>query len=203
VICTQFINRKPASNLHHAIRIAEAIDRPLNVFVSFNFAHTTCIPGQTTKAFQLLRRKFSKWVTRPPVKSGYDSAPATFVWVLERPPHREHFNSHWLVHVPKVRLAEFNRKLPTWLSAVAGDINDVSAAIDVRNAPTPRGAGKYMLKGMHPGWAKHYDIRHQPQGVIEGRRSGFTKNIGPTKKRILRALDKYPQASPWIKGKYR
>lgn len=198
---TAVINRKPASNLHHAIRIAEVINLPLNRFVTINFEHTTCTASNSTRAFQLLRRKFAKWVTRPPMRNEAARSPATFVWVMEKPLHRQHLNSHWLVHIPDTRLSEFENMLPKWLSKVAGEITD-EAAIDVRCADTPRSAGKYMLKGMHPGWAEYFDIRHEPQGLIEGRRSGFTKNLGPTQKRLLRAIGQYPNARPWIKRKY-
>ena len=75
----QYINIKPASNLHHAIRIAEAIKRPLNSFVSINFSHTGCAPEKVCKAFQSLRVKFRKWITRPPARQRTKAVPATFV----------------------------------------------------------------------------------------------------------------------------
>jgi hypothetical protein len=193
-----FINRRPASNFHHAIRIATAIKQPLNVFVSVNFSHTTCPPQRAANAFQLLRRKFGKWITRPSVKSKRASVPATFVWVLENPSTGGNLHSHWLLHVPSNLHAELKKKLPLWLEKVVGSVTDTEAAIDVRRATTPRAAGRYMLKGMHPMMAAYFDIRHEDQGWIDGRRSGFTKNLGPVQKRRLRALDQYPKSRHWV-----
>ena len=192
------INRKPASNLHHAVRIAEVIERPLNLFVSINFGFTICSPEETPPAFQLLRRKFGKWITRGTISR----APATCVWVLERPKGRKHLDSHWLVHVPSSRQRDFVRRLPNWVASVTGGIIDPSIAIKVEAVTSVRGVARYLLKGEHPGLANHFDIDHEPQDVIDGRRSGFTKNIGPAQKRLLRAAGKYPSSRPWIKGKY-
>jgi hypothetical protein len=197
-----YINRKPASNFHHAIRVAETINLPLTLFVSLNFGYTDCRPEDTPKAFQSMRRKFGRWITRAAC-SGQKPAPATYVWVIERPHHREHLDSHWLLHVPANKRADFKRKLPQWLASVTGGIIDSRAAIHVRTAPTPRSLERYMLKSMQPAWAEYFDIRHDPQGIIDGRRSGFTKNIGPTQKRRLVAVGKYAKPRPWIKGKYR
>ncbi len=192
--CTQFINQKPASNFHHAIGIAEAIKLPLNQMVSLNLGYVDCPPENAVKALQAFRGKLGKWVTR----GKRDTCPATFVWVIERPPDSANFNFHLLVHIPASRQDAFLQRLPVWLSRTAGGILDAKAAIHVRSAPTPRGAGKYMLKGMHPYWAAKFDIEHEPQGVVNGRRSGFTKNLGPTQKRRLRKLELYPKARYFV-----
>ena len=145
-----------------------------------------------------MREKFGRWIKRPPVSSIAKPAPPTFVWVIERPLGGQHVDCHWLLHVPAARQKDFERKLPAWLSSVAGDIINETAAIHVQDAYAPRGAGKYMLKGMHPSWAAHYDIDFEPQAEIYCRRSGFTKNIGPTQKRRLIATGKHPKPQTWV-----
>jgi hypothetical protein len=49
-----------------------------------------------------------------------------------------------------------------------------------------------MLKGLHPGIAPFYGVEHEYQGWVRGKRSGFSRNIGPTQKRRLRESGKYP-----------
>jgi hypothetical protein len=106
-------------------------------------------------------------------------------------------NAHWLVHVPSELQQTFQQKLVHWLSATAGEIL-CPEAVHIQKAPKPRGVGKYMLKGMYPGIAPRYGIRPSDQGWVTGKRSGFSKNIGPTQKRRLRKIGKYPPARQYI-----
>ncbi|RZK36886.1 MAG: hypothetical protein EOO61_09750 [Hymenobacter sp.] len=41
------------------------------------------------------------------------------------------------------------------------------------------GAKRYVLKGMDPDFARMWQIRPSPQGMIIGKRSGFSRNLGP------------------------
>ena len=74
-----------------------------------------------------------------------------------------------------------------WLEKVAGEIDDCKAAIHTRKAPTPRGAVKYLIKGIDPFYAEVYRIRHSDQGEIVGNRSNFSRSLGPSIKRALQA----------------
>jgi hypothetical protein len=186
---SEFIQVKPAGNLYHGVRLAAAIGYPLNLFVSINFTHTECSPKSVSAQFKRLRDTFGKWVTRPP--KGQAKASPTFIWVVENP---SHINVHWLVHVPKSRHDDFRERLPVWLRDVAGDITDESA-IHVRSAYNPNGARLYMMKGTHPAVAPFYGVQPEPQGWVHGKRSGFSRNIGPTQKRRMRAAGAYPKAA--------
>jgi hypothetical protein len=103
--------------------------------------------------------------------------------------------------VPSVRQAEFLTKLPEWLEAAAGQVY-TPQAIHVRTPTNPRGAGKYMLKGMYPSMALNFDIRHEYQGWVTGRRIGHSKNLGPVELGRLRRAGKHPPARRYIPGKY-
>ena len=198
---SRFINRKPAANFHHAVRAAELKGYPLNLLVSINLGCTGAAADLPAAASicQKLRDKFTKWATRPPVNQARSKFPGTFVWVLEKP--SLHVNFHWLLHVPVSKQREFKERLYSWVASLAGGILD-EAAIDVKAAPKPKGAGKYMLKGMHPSWAQHFDIEFGDQGEIFGKRSGYSRNIGPTEVRMMRVRGRYPQTRRYVKGLY-
>jgi hypothetical protein len=194
---SEFIQRKPAGNLHHAVRLATAIGFPLNVLVTVNFHHVNCAADDVSGAFKRVRDRFSKWVTRPPVGAKAHKASPTFVWVLENP--NGHLNAHWQLHVPEQRQAEIRAKVVHWISTDAGKLLD-ACAVHIREPYNPRGFGRYMLKGIHPGIAPFYGINPLYQGWVRGKRSGFSRNVGPTQKHRLRASGAYPYARRWSAG---
>jgi hypothetical protein len=185
---------RPASNIHHAIRLAEAIGSPLNQFVTLNFSKTTCPPEMVSEQFALLRsNRFAKWVTRPQKGGGTPCEP-TFVWVIESAGGCTAV--HWLVHVPPARTADFARRLPKWLADVAGEVT-CESAVHIRAAYQPKGAGRYMLKGIDPNVASFFGIRDEAQGFVVGKRCGTSINVGATAKKRLRAEGAYPEARRW------
>jgi hypothetical protein len=183
---SHIINRKPGAHLLNAINLAQRIGRKLNHFVTLNFDHTDCPPEAASRQFEKLRDNyFGPWLRRdgpqPPT-------PPTFVWSIE---NEGACAAHWLVHIPDGRLADFKRRLPAWLNAVAGEVRCPSA-IHTRDAPTPGGAGKYMVKAIDPVYAPLYGIRHVPQGVVHGKRSGFSRCLGPSVRRRMQQAGEMP-----------
>lgn len=197
---SDYIRRIPARNLHHGIRLAESIGLPLNLFVSINFALTSCPEDRVSLDFQRVRAAFGKWVTRPHKKDAIHKAPPTYVWVIEN--QAGCLNAHWLVHVPRARQKEFRQLLTKWLENATGEIYD-TRAIDIKLARKVKGVGRYMLKGMHPAMARNFAIEHEYQGWVTGRRIGHSKNIGPVQLQHMRRLGKHPPARRWIHGKYK
>lgn len=174
------INRKPASNMVHAVRVAEAVGQPLNQLVTFNFAHTDCPENLVSRQFERLRNNhFAPWLRR---KGKGRPKPPAFIWSIEN--SGGCLNVHWLVHIPKGRVRAFRAMLPVWLATVAGEIGCASA-IHVRHAPRPQGAAKYMAKGIDPLYAPFFRIRHVPQGRVHGKRVGVSRSLGPSVRREL------------------
>lgn len=177
---SQHISRKPASNMVHAVRVAQAIGQPLNQLVTFNFAHTTCPEHLVSRQFERLRdNHFVPWLRR---KGKGRPKPPAFIWSVEN--SNGCLNVHWLVHIPKGRVRAFRSQLPKWLAAVAGEVSCTSA-IHVRHAPRPQGAAKYMAKGIDPLYAPFFRIRHVPQGRVHGKRAGISRCLGPSVRRRL------------------
>lgn len=175
---TSYINRKPASNLGHAISSAVQQGLSLNYLVTISFRHTTCDPKEASARFARLRENyFGPWLRRPSrLDKGATTCPPTFVWVLEA---EGGIAAHWLVHLPPNRVADFTVKLPRWVRKAIGDLTCEASAIDIREAYNPQGCRGYLLKGIDPVFADFYKVRHVPQGAVIGKRSGFSRNLGP------------------------
>jgi hypothetical protein len=175
------IGRKSASNMAHAVRVADALGLPLNQFVTFNFEHTACPEHLVSRQFQRLRdNHFGKCLARKRGKA--KATPPVYVWSIEN--SGGCLNVHWVVHIPKGRVLDFRARLAEWLVAVAGEVSCASA-IDVKHAPRPQGLIKYISKGIDPAYAGFFRIDHFPQGLVHGKRAGTSKALGPSVRRRM------------------
>lgn len=172
---SHFIKRRPAVNVHHAIRFSQRLGLPLNRFVTINFAHTSCPSARASHAFRkLLTQRFAPWLRRSgEVKR---SLPPTYVWVLECGGGQT--GVHWLLHIPRGLYRVFEQKLHEWLTSLLDEPPE-SGAIKVQPIHNLTGLKWYLLKGVDPAWAKHLGVRPIDQGRTVGKRSGFSKNLGP------------------------
>jgi hypothetical protein len=169
------INRVPAVNIHHATRFAQSAGLPLNTMVTVNITEL----GADTAAGRLFRKmlsqRFAPWLRRSSALRG-QPAP-TYVWALENTAATTAV--HWLVHIPKGAMRTFSAKLAAWFEGLSG--NSPSArSIQVKRVYNLIGARRYLLKGVNPAWASHLGVRPSDQGIVNGKRSGFSRNLGPT-----------------------
>ncbi|OWK25020.1 hypothetical protein AJ87_14755 [Rhizobium yanglingense] len=135
--------------------------------------------------FERLRdNHFGPWLRRC-APEGRKEAPPTFVWSIENSGGCLH--AHWLVYVPAGRIEDFKRRLPVWLEKVTGEVTDMDAALHVVKAHTPKGAIKYLMKGLDPFYASAYGINASDQGEVIGNRSNFSRSLGPSIKKALQA----------------
>lgn len=172
---THFIRRYPAVNIHHATRFAERIGLPLNRFVTINFSKTDCPSNRTSASFRkLLTQRFAPWLRRS--SEAVQDVPPTYVWTIEGAGGQAAV--HWLVHVPKGMYRVFEKRLTDWLGSVTG-ARPEARAVRIKAIHNLVGLKRYVLKGTEPIWAKHLAVRHVDQGVVIGKRSGFSKNLGP------------------------
>lgn len=189
---SHYINRKPAANLLHAVNLAERLGRPLNYLATINFTHTSCPSDEVSGCFEKLRDNyFTPWLRRCSRRLPI-AGPPTFIWVIENA--NGHLNAHWLVHLPQGRTNDFKVRLPIWLAKVAGGVK-TDKAIDIKRALTPKGAAKYMVKGMDPVYAPLYRIEASEQGLVHGNRSNFSRCLGPSVRKRLQAEGKMPPTS--------
>lgn len=177
------IKRKPASNLHHAIRCAETIGYPLNQHVTINLSELGLAEGELQTLFEKVRDQTARWLarrTRPaPLK-------LTYVWVIE---NATSLHVHWLVHIPGHLQGAFRATLERWLQRKLSRALSARAIV-IAEAHNVIGLSRYFLKGMDPHTARYYGVKSSDQGMVAGRRSGFSKNLGPTARK--RRLENNP-----------
>jgi hypothetical protein len=184
------LGHKATQTLYYAIEQAERINLPLNAYTTLNFALTTIPAHSAVQAFGKLRANYyNKWARRP--RRGQRPAyEPTYAYVFENtidgkactalePDGSHNVHVHWLVHVPAKRRHDFDGLVYGWLDRVADELSPANA-VKITNITNPLGLRRYTLKGSNEIWAPRYGAAHTPQGVIVGRRSGVSRNLGPT-----------------------
>jgi hypothetical protein len=171
---SRHINPVPAVNIHHASRFAQRVGHPLNTMVTVNITELEA-ERQASRLFRkLLTQRFAPWLRRSPTLRAR-TAP-TYVWTLENTAATTAV--HWLVHIPKGATRVFAAKLAAWFEGLSGK-PPLSRTIQVKKVYNLIGARRYLLKGVNPAWASHLGVRPSDQGVVNGKRSGFSRNLGP------------------------
>lgn len=172
---SRYINRYPAVNNHHARRYAARLGLPLNWMVTINFGLSGLAPSAASYTLQkLLAQRLAPWLRRSAIND--NALKPTYVWSLEAP--HGSVSGHLLIHLPHSLSHGFARRLMSWMEGLAGSAIS-SRAIDVRPITKVVGATRYMLKGINPSWAPHLDVIPIAQGEIVGKRSGFSRSLGP------------------------
>jgi hypothetical protein len=176
---SQHINRYPAVNIHHARRFASGTGLPFNWMVTINFGLTGVEPEQASATLQkLLAQRFAPWLRR--AANNDNQVRPTYVWALEAPHGVP--SAHLLLHLPPELSGRFSDRLVEWIEGLAGSVVP-RRAVDVRQIRTLVGATRYILKGIHQMWGPHLGVQPSAQGEIVGKRSGFSRNLGPTARR--------------------
>jgi hypothetical protein len=172
---SRHINRYPAVNIHHARRFSERAGMPFNWMVTINFGLGGIGPEDASHILQkLLAQRFAPWLRRSAAND--NNLKPTYAWSLEAP--YGSVSAHLLVHLPRSLAREFRERCKVWLEALAGTIVPLQA-FDMRPVYNRIGATRYILKGIKPEWGNHLAINPISQGEIIGKRTGFSRNLGP------------------------
>jgi hypothetical protein len=83
----------------------------------------------------------------------------------------------WAVHIPVWLLSDFESDLSDWVDYVTGGITDPQTIVTIEQRDM-RGTRAHLLKGADPTWCSAHGIVSEPKGVIAGRRTGTSPNIG-------------------------
>jgi hypothetical protein len=173
---SHFINRRPAVNIHHATRYSERIGLPLNRFITINFSLAGCSPQQAVPLLQkMITQRFAPWLRR--TASTAVEIPPTYVWCMEASGGT--LAAHIVLHMPDALMAEFERRLRRWLCGLFGTDRLEPSVLQIQRVPNLIGLKRYILKGVDPAWGAHLAVNPVPQGLVIGKRSGFSKNLGP------------------------
>jgi hypothetical protein len=173
---THHINRYPAVNIHHATRYSERIGLPLNLFVTINFTCAGCSPDRGSELLRkMIAQRFAPWLRR--TASTIKDVPPTYVWCMEAAGGQ--LAAHILVHVPSDLASAFEDRVRQWLLGLFGVDSLDPAIVKIKPIYNLIGARRYVLKGAEPVWARHLGVNPVTQGVVIGKRSGFSRNLGP------------------------
>lgn len=104
--------------------------------------------------------------------------PPTYVWCLEAAGGQ--LAAHILFHLPKELAESFEHRIRQWLLGLIGTSSIDPAVVHIRPIYNLIGARRYALKGVNPAWGKHLGVTPVSQGAVVGKRSGFSRNLGPT-----------------------
>lgn len=171
---TRHINRVPAVNIHHATRYAQRCGLPLNTFVTVNFTALGIDAKASSVLRRLLSQRFAPWLRRSAqVKA---RIVPTYVWTIENTAAT--VAAHLLMHIPKGAKRAFGERLHSWLEGLSGTRPE-PRSLQVKRVYNMIGARRYVLKGVNPVWAAHLGVRPSDQGIVNGKRSGFSRNLGP------------------------
>ena len=184
---------KAAQTLYYAEEQAKRIGLPLNVSITIMLSLLGVPPENATKAFGKLRNaQFAQWVRRPskayatwaatPTNTyGFENSREGVVFEDIEGPHNVHV--HWVAHVPPARFHDFEGQLYGWITDLAGSPDWPANALNVTRITLPGKVARYPLKGASVATALRYGVRAEdikPQGIIIGKRTGTTVNIGPS-----------------------
>jgi hypothetical protein len=153
-----------------ACKFAEAIGCRLNVSIDINWLMFSGCTGDARRLAKCQER-LSKWFARR-------SFALTMIWVREIGVNGA-LHTHILMHVPPwlAESGEFQTAFKRALEPDGGPTHEKAVLIEA--AYSPEGKLRYMLKGMRRVDASRFRVRASFQGDIEGKRVGFTENIGP------------------------
>lgn len=210
------ISLASARSLHHGCRYAQPQGGkqsrrgcpPANVNAGVPLNMMVHIQWNLTESKQdnfsaLRNERFCRWLRTRSKQLGIKIDPY-YTYVKEKN------HTHWLVYIPDQLVDEFNYLLPRWITSLESKGRGARKRAE-NHEPAPEGtvlsepvrnsvaARKYMLKGIERKHAFRFGIRVvEDQGVIQGRRSGVSRTLGPAARK--RAGYKAKRA-PWMCGK--
>lgn len=196
------IGAKAAQTNYYADMQAARIGFPINFRVTINFRILDIPPEYAGRVFaKVCGQRFSKWVQRPKRGAG-EAAPSTYHYAFENKrgdtayleigdglPHNVHV--HWSMHVPAGRERDFEIVMHSWVDEIFNGQDWPTNALLIEPISYGKPA-RYLNKGAREDIATRYGAnpdKVSAQGAIIGRRSGTSRNIGPTQRRIKDALD--------------
>jgi hypothetical protein len=167
---TRHITLRQANNLVVACEFARAIGCRLNVSIDICWLMFSGLVEDATRLAKC-RQRLSKWCAR----RGFG---LTMIWVREIGANGA-LHTHILLHIPPwlMESGEFQIAFERSLEPEGGPTHEKATVI--QPAYSPEGKLRYMLKGMNRADAGRFGVRPSFQGEIEGKRVGFTENIGP------------------------
>lgn len=201
IIETRQISRHAGTNILHAFDYAKFIEKPLNIYIVINFDEADAEKA-ATYIFKSLRERYRAWLRYAANKFGLDKMSPAYVATFENPEGKNpHVN--WVVHVPENLIEEFLKKLPMWVHKSQGHLRPRDICAQMVDPYTDKSLAKYIIKGTDKHFEKYFHLEKyaadQDQGVVAGRRTVVSPEIGTTARRKAAFLPAYHRHR-WKKG---
>jgi hypothetical protein len=192
---TYRVGPKAAQTLYYAEEQASRINLPINTTTTINFATLGISQREAGRVFKKLRNeRFSPWCRRgarnsfqPTYTFGFENTRNGVVY--EDPDSEEHnTHVHWTMHIPSQLYWQFEGVLRRWVNEITGTANWPENALDLKQITYAGRSSRYPIKGAAPPDATRYGVpaeKIEPQGVIVGKRTGTSTNLGPSARRAL------------------
>lgn len=182
-IKTEHINRKSVQKIFNAYDFAEYQNWPINYFVVIHLKDEVRQSANT--CFTAIRHKYSDCYNYFRGKTECH-IPPTYVYSFENPNNNIHVN--WCLHIPDGFESTFLNKVDGWVSKVQGKLAPNTIDVTKLNPGCYKSTANYILKGVDPEYADCFHLsvlqdRKGPQGLIYGKRAGFSQSIGVTAQR--------------------
>ncbi len=175
----RFINLPSAENAIQAVGYADQIGFPLNRHLTVSWEHAQCL-GRVQDLQGGLLERYSKWIR-------YHNSGAAYVWSIENGAVLG-YHSHIFVHVPRLLLKGFRKRLPQWIGGNVDQsgptktyaITTIKYGGGIRRWNRLKGVTRYILKAANDETAEMFNIIPRPDkaGVVVGKRIGTSQNIG-------------------------
>jgi hypothetical protein len=188
---SKYISIPQATNIIEAVNFAKSIGLPLVAHLTIHWWGTIAFDDHSGLRFAKVREGLNKVLLRRGI-------PVAWVWCRECKFHTDIVHSHLLFHLPTEY--RFGRKLDELTVALErlvarhgdGIWSEYAVKLKIWRDPD----GLYLLKGGGPEAWKRFRIKkkfREAQGIIHGKRSGTTENIGKAA-RNLAAIEPYQSA---------
>ena len=183
---SRHLTRAQVERIFGASAYAYCSRRPLNEMVTIHFKLARV--SQHRPFITRFLKHLNDWSRRNFVGS------SCWVWVLENPSVQDDcfggLHVHILIHVPFRLLMDFRRSAKRWLVLAGGTMRKGALHFLPLNHVGPQddqqgylksglwGTLRYLCKGIDPASAQDFQIRPKDQGVVCGRRCGYSEALG-------------------------
>jgi len=178
---THSIGRRAAENALHAIRYAGLTGRPINTHVTISFIALGVHDDEAGAIFRRLQVSLSRWWRYQRKDKGRGIGAPVGVYAHANPAGSRHV--HWLLHLPEDIHEDFVAAAKKRLGKIAG-LHDIGDALHVQQVIQVGGVAKYILRGIEPAYAEYLHIRAADEGTVACRRTGTTRIIGKTARKL-------------------
>lgn len=179
---TKFISNKTTRSVRRAAALARDWGWKFNTLITIRPASLGFEFNESCDGLRKLRTNITEYVKRHSGKTENHG----FVWCIENPD--ECLNLHIVLKMDRSLEGRLRKKIENWTEKLVGPYDPLS--IHIREVTRPKGLVDYMLKGAGSLYAQGVGLNAVDQGIVFGKRAGFSQNLGPKRWKEYRSREK-------------